>query len=619
MHPHAMLRDPNAPKNPTVTRSSMRRVWQFAGVYRWMIAAFIVTIIVQALLGLVAPFLFGKIFDDGILVGDRSVVVTLALITLGAAIAEAIIAVAERFLSSKVGEGLIHDLRATLFDHVQRMPLAFFTHTQTGLLVSRLNNDVIGAQRAVTGTLGTVITNGITAVSTLALMLVLEWRLTLLALALLPLFILPTKKVGAAVSRITREQMDRNAEMNSTMTEKFAVSGAQLVKLFGNQTVEAEEFSGRAAAVRDLGIKNAMLGRLFILSLGLVAAVGTALVYLVGGNFVIDGSITPGEWLTFVVLVPRIYQPLTALTSARIDVMSALVSFERVFEVLDTPHAITDAPGAPELKASRGEVRFDHVAFSYPSSNAPSLAIGGRGTGEELGVEVLHDIDLTLAPGTMTALVGPSGAGKSTIANLLPRLFDITTGVLSIDGQDIRGVTQDSLRRQIGVVNQDPHLFHDTVAANLIYAREGATHDDVVAACKAAQIHGVIDALPEKYDTIVGERGYRLSGGEKQRLAIARVLLKNPTIIVLDEATSHLDAENEHLVQQALETALDGRTSLVIAHRLSTIRNADQIVVVEAGSVVQTGTHEALLASGGLYSDLFETLAAGSRTTQPGD
>ena len=608
MHPHALLRDPNAPQPTQVTRSSLRRVWQFAGVYRWMIAMFIGAVVAQALLGLVAPYLFGRIFDNGILPGNRSVVVILALLTLAAAVGEAVIAIGERWLSAKVGEGLIHDLRATLFDHVQRMPLAFFTHTQTGLLVSRLNNDVIGAQRAVTGTLGTVITNVITAASTLLLMLVIEWRLTLLALALLPLFVLPTKRVGAALSRITREQMDRNADMNSTMTERFSVSGAQLVKLFGDQDVERDEFAGRAAAVRDLGIRSAMLGRIFILALGLVAAVGTALVYLVGGNFVIDGDVTPGQWLTFAVLVPRIYQPLTALTSARVDVMTALVSFERVFEILDTPRGIDDAPDAADLQHVEGEVEFRGVDFAYPTADAPSLAIGGHGGDVELGAEVLHQLNLTLKPGTMTALVGPSGGGKSTIAALLPRLYEVTNGQLLIDGHDVRTLTQASLRSQIGVVTQDPHLFHDSVAANLRYSRPNATEEELEQACLAAQIHHVITELPEGYDTVVGERGYRLSGGEKQRLAIARLLLKDPALVILDEATSHLDAENELLIQNALDLALAGRTSLVIAHRLSTVRDAEQIIVVDEGKIIERGTHEELVGANGLYSDFHKTL-----------
>jgi len=615
MHPHALLRDPNTPQANTVSRSSLRRVWVFAGLYKWMIALFVIAIIGGALLQLAPPYLFGQIIDEinAILddgqAGERGTVMVLATLTVATAFGAAILALIERWLSARVGEGLINDLRATLYDHVQRMPLAFFTHTQTGLLVSRLNNDVIGAQRAVTGTLGTVVTNFITAASTLVFMFILEWRLTLLALLLMPLFVWPAKRVGRVVSNITREQMERNAEMNSTMTERFSVSGAQLVKLFGDHPTEAQRFEAQASAVRDLGIRNAMYGRVFILALGLVAAVGTALVYLVGGQFAIDGDLTTGELVTFAALVPLIYQPLTALTSARVDVMSALVSFERVFEVLDTPHAIADRADAEELAEVAGRVQFHNVDFSYPTADAPSLALGGRGSGDEFGPQVLRHVELDLPAGTMTALVGPSGSGKSTIAGLLPRLYDVSGGAVLIDGHDVREVSQESLRRHIGVVTQDPHLFHDTVAANLRYSDPTATQDDLERACRAAQIHEVIAQLPDGYDTVVGERGYRLSGGEKQRLAIARVLLKNPGIVILDEATSHLDAENEVLVQRALDEALARRTSLVIAHRLSTVRNADQIIVLDEGQVVERGDHEDLVAAGGLYADFHQTLA----------
>jgi len=590
-------------------------VWVFAGLYKWMIALFVIAIIGGALLQLAPPYLFGQIIDEinAILddgqAGERGTVMVLATLTVATAFGAAILALIERWLSARVGEGLINDLRATLYDHVQRMPLAFFTHTQTGLLVSRLNNDVIGAQRAVTGTLGTVVTNFITAASTLVFMFILEWRLTLLALLLMPLFVWPAKRVGRVVSNITREQMERNAEMNSTMTERFSVSGAQLVKLFGDHPTEAQRFEAQASAVRDLGIRNAMYGRVFILALGLVAAVGTALVYLVGGQFAIDGDLTTGELVTFAALVPLIYQPLTALTSARVDVMSALVSFERVFEVLDTPHAIADRADAEELAEVAGRVQFHNVDFSYPTADAPSLALGGRGGGDEFGPQVLRHVELDLPAGTMTALVGPSGSGKSTIAGLLPRLYDVSGGAVLIDGHDVREVSQESLRRHIGVVTQDPHLFHDTVAANLRYSDPTATQDDLERACRAAQIHEVIAQLPDGYDTVVGERGYRLSGGEKQRLAIARVLLKNPGIVILDEATSHLDAENEVLVQRALDEALARRTSLVIAHRLSTVRNADQIIVLDEGQVVERGDHEDLVAAGGLYADFHQTLA----------
>lgn len=574
-----------------------------------MISLFISAITIQALLQLVPRILFGRIIDDGIIPGNQKLVTTLALLTVAAALIEALFALVERWLSAQVGEGLIHDLRATLFDHVQRMPLAFFTHTQTGTLVSRLNNDVIGAQRAVTGTLGTILSNLIVAVSTLVTMFILEWRLTFLALLLLPLFIWPAKRVGKKLSDIAREQMDRNAEMNSTMTERFSVSGAQLVKLFGNHDREATTFQHRAAAVRDLGIRSAMYGRAFMLSLGLVGALGTALIYLVGGNYAINGDLSTGELVTFAALVPLIYQPLTALTGARVDIMTALVSFERVFEVLDTPHGIRDSKEALDIDKVTGEVKFESVHFAYPTSNAASVSLGGNGSGNELGDEVLNDISLTLLPGTMTALVGPSGAGKSTLASLLPRLYDVSSGSIKIDNRDLRFITQESLRRNVGVVTQDPHLFHESVATNLRYSDPSASPLQMEEACRSAQIHDVIAALPDGYETVVGERGYRLSGGEKQRLAIARVLLKNPSIVILDEATSHLDAENELLVQEALDTALSGRTSLVIAHRLSTVRNADLIVVIDDGSVVEKGQHSDLISTGGLYADFHQTLS----------
>jgi len=574
-----------------------------------MISLFISAITIQALLQLVPRILFGRIIDDGIIPGNQKLVTTLALLTVGAALVEALFAIIERWLSAQVGEGLIHDLRATLFDHVQRMPLAFFTHTQTGTLVSRLNNDVIGAQRALTGTLGSILSNFIVAVSTLVTMFILEWRLTFLALLLLPLFVWPTKRVGKKLSDIAREQMDRNAEMNSTMTERFSVSGAQLVKLFGNHDREATTFRHRAAAVRDLGIRSAMYGRAFMLSLGLVGAVGTALIYLVGGNYAINGDLSTGQLVTFAALVPLIYQPLTALTGARVDIMTALVSFERVFQVLDTPHGIRDSKEASDIGKVTGEVKFESVHFAYPTSNAASVSLGGNGNGNELGDEVLHDISLTLLPGTMTALVGPSGAGKSTLASLLPRLYEVSSGSIKIDNRDLKFITQESLRKNVGVVTQDPHLFHESVAANLQYSDPSASLMQMEEACRSAQIHDVIAALPDGYETVVGERGYRLSGGEKQRLAIARVLLKNPSIVILDEATSHLDAENELLVQEALDKALSGRTSLVIAHRLSTVRNADLIVVIDDGSVVEKGQHSDLISAGGLYADFHQTLS----------
>ena len=609
MHPHELLRDPNAPEPSGISRIGAKRIWLFAAPYKWTISLFISAITIQALLQLVPRILFGRIIDDGIIPGNQKLVTILALLTVAAALIEAIFAIVERWLSAQVGEGLIHDLRAALFDHVQRMPLAFFTNTQTGTLISRLNNDVIGAQRALTGTLGSILSNLVVAVSTLVTMFILEWRLTFLALMLLPFFIWPTKRVGKKLSDIAREQMDRNAEMNSTMTERFSVSGAQLVKLFGNHGQEATTFRHRAAAVRDLGVRSAIYGRAFMLSLGLVGAVGTALIYLVGGSYAINGDFSTGQLVTFAALVPLIYQPLTALTGARVDIMTALVSFERVFEVLDTPHGIKDSKEASDIDKVAGEVKFESVRFAYPTHNAASVSLGGNGSGSELGDEVLHDISLTLAPGTVTALVGPSGSGKTTLASLLPRLYEVSSGSIKIDNRDLRSITQESLRKNVGVVTQDPHLFHESVAANLRYSDPSASPIQIEDACRAAQIHNVIAALPDGYDTVVGERGYRLSGGEKQRLAIARVLLKNPSIVILDEATSHLDAENEVLVQEALIKALSGRTSLVIAHRLSTVRNADLIIVIDDGSIVEKGQHTELVNAGGLYSEFHQTLS----------
>jgi len=555
-----------------------------------MISLFISAITIQALLQLVPRILFGRIIDDGIIPGNQKLVTTLALLTVGAALVEALFAIIERWLSAQVGEGLIHDLRATLFDHVQRMPLAFFTHTQTGTLVSRLNNDVIGAQRAVTGTLGTILSNLIVAVSTLVTMFILEWRLTFLALLLLPLFVWPAKRVGKKLSDIAREQMDKNAEMNSTMTERFSVSGAQLVKLFGNHDREATTFRHRAAAVRDLGIRSAMYGRAFMLSLGLVGAVGTALIYLVGGNYAINGDLSTGQLVTFAALVPLIYQPLTALTGARVDIMTALVSFERVFQVLDTPHGIRDSKEASDIGKVTGEVKFESVHFAYPTSNAASVSLGGNGNGNELGDEVLHDISLTLLPGTMTALVGPSGAGKSTLASLLPRLYEVSSGSIKIDNRDLKFITQESLRKNVGVVTQDPHLFHESVAANLQYSDPSASLMQMEEACRSAQIHDVIAALPDGYETVVGERGYRLSGGEKQRAAIARAVISKPDLIIADEPTGNVDeVMSKRLLSLFTEMNRSGTTVLIATHNKKLIKGVKaNILHIENGTLIDT-------------------------------
>lgn len=601
-------RDRESVKDAKIERAAALRVWRFARPYRWMVAGFLLATIGQAILGLVPPILFGRIIDVVIPNEDRGLLTLYAIFIVGSALLSAIFSLVERYWSSIIGEGVIYDLRSALFDHVQRMPLAFFTRTQTGTLTNRLNSDVIGAQRALTATLGTVVSNVIVLVTTLAAMVILEWRLTLLALVLTPLFVLPYRRIGGVQQAITREGMEHNAAMNATMTERFNVSGALLVKLFGRQNDEAEQFSERAAQVRDIGIRTALFTRGFMVMLGLLGSIGTALVYGLGGLFAIQGSIEPGELAAMGLLVGRIYQPLTGLTNARIDVLTALVSFDRVFEVLDAPSPIVDRPDATVLERAEGRVTFDHVTFRYPVSTEtiiPSLETPSSSVSDEELEPVIRGLDVDIAPGQLVALVGPSGAGKTTITNLIPRLYDVTDGRVLVDGQDVRDLTQESLRRSIGIVVQDPHLFHESIGANLRYAKPDATDAELVTACQAAQIHETIAKLPGGYDTVVGERGYRFSGGEKQRLSIARMLLKDPAIVVLDEATSHLDSENEALVQEALASALDGRTAIVIAHRLSTITDADQILVLDDGALVERGTHSELLDRQGLYSELY--------------
>jgi ATP-binding cassette subfamily B protein len=523
------------------------------------------------------------------------------------AIADAAMSMLGRYFSSRIGEGLIYDLRSLVFGHVQRQSIAFFTRTQTGALISRINSDVMGAQQAFTATLSGLVSNVVSLVLVGVTMMILSWQITIFSLLLLPAFLIPTKWVGRKLQELTRDSFNTNAEMSSTMTERFNVSGAMLVALYGEPDREREYFRSRARKVADIGIKMAMLNRLFFIALTSVAAIATAFAYGIGGHLAINGGVTVGTLLAITALLARLYGPLTALSNVRIDVMTSLVSFERVFEVLDLEPMVKNRENAIDLKPPHPKIEFKDVSFSYPRAEEISLASLESAAKPETiqSGEVLKGLSFTAAPGTLTALVGPSGAGKTTISALLPRLYDVTTGAIEIDGHDIRDLTLESLRGAIGVVMQDAHLFHETIAENLRYAKNDATEDEMRIACESAQIWDLINSLPNGLDTMVGERGHRLSGGEKQRLAIARLLLKSPAVVILDEATAHLDSENEALVQAALQSALKGRTSIVIAHRLSTVRDADQILVLEKGQIVERGKHDELVASGGLYADLY--------------
>ncbi|MFM7616243.1 MAG: ABC transporter ATP-binding protein [Actinomycetes bacterium] len=603
--------DPDAVKGKQLERDLVRRVLRMAQPYRASLIGFIVAVLIGAVVGVIPPLLFRSLLDTAVPQEDERLVIVLAAAAVALAVANALISLVQRWYSARVGEGLIYDMRVALFDHVQRMPLAFFTRTQTGSLMSRLNNDVIGAQQAVTGTLGTVISNVITLAITLAVMLGLEWRLTILTLVVLPAFIIPARRVGRRLQAATRDGFVLNASMNNTIAERFNVAGALVVKLFGANDRERDDFAVRAAQVRDIGVTTAMYSRVLFVALGLVAAVGTAVVYYVGGHLAITGAISIGTVGAFVIYVGQIYQPLTQLTNARVDVMTALVSFERVFEILDFPSIITEADDASTIERVEGAIEFDHVSFRHPAPDLVSLASleDGVTPSGDPSEWILRDIHLSIAPGEFVALVGPSGAGKTTTAMLVPRIADAVEGAVRIDGHDVRDLTLDTVQRAVGVVMQDPHLFHESIRANLRYAKPDATDDEIVAACRAARIHDLIVSLPDGYDTVVGERGYRMSGGEKQRIAIARVLLKGPAIIILDEATSHLDSESELAIQRALDEALHGRTALVIAHRLSTIVAADRIVVLDDGRIVEQGTHDELLTRGGLYADLHRTQA----------
>ncbi len=606
MHPHQLIpRDKAEVAGSKIGKTSVRRVWRFARPYRLSILGFLATIVFSSLIALVPPLMFRLIVDEAIPDSDKRRIVTLTVVLVVVALGDSVLQIVQRWYSARIGEGLIYDLRVALFDKVQNMPIAFFTRTQTGALISRLNNDVVGAQTAVTGTLGSAVSNLVIFTTTLAAMIALEWRLTLLALIVLPVFIVPAKRVGTRLQEISREQMGLNASMNTQMTERFNVSGALLVKLFGRHKEEVSAFGSRASRVRDIGVKAAMYGRIFFVALGLVGALGAVAIYGVGAFMVVSGGITIGTLVAMAAFVQRIYQPLTGLTNARLEVLTALVSFERVFEVLDAPVAIKDRIGAVDIVNPRGEIAFENVWFRYPpgaSVSIGSLELSGIMQGTDPDVDVLADVSLNISAGETVAIVGSSGSGKTTMAMLVARLYDVTRGSVRLDGKDVRDLTNSSLRAAIGVVSQDSHMFHESVRSNLLYAMPNATEAQIIEACRAAKIHEVIASLPDGYDTIVGERGYRLSGGEKQRLAIARLLLKNPAVMILDEATSHLDNESEVLVQNALDAAMKNRTSLVIAHRLSTIRDADRIVVLDNGVIAEQGTHDQLMKNNSLYA-----------------
>ena len=592
-------------------KSTARRVLSFALPYKRQLIGFVITIFLMAFLSLVPPILFREIIDGAIENGNRGQLNILAGIIVAAAVGEAILSFVERWWSSRIGEGLIFDLRVKLFDHVQRLPISFFTRIQTGSLISRMNNDVIGAQRAFTGTLGQVLSNFIILITTITAMLVLEWRLALLSLILLPFFILPSRRVGRVLAGLARKQMNQNAEMNSQMTERLGVSGALLVKLFGSHKREGKDFSDKAGKVRDTGIRTALYGRTFAIALGLVGSLGIASIYWIGGHLAIGDTITVGTLAAMGLLVVRIYTPIISLTSARVDIMTALVSFERVFEVQDIPNTIQDKEDAEDLTDPVGKVELKNVNFAYDEgSTLASLEIFAENSNGQVpnSALVLEDINIEIPPGQTIALVGPSGAGKSTLVSLISRLYDVRDGAVLIDDKDVRDLTSHSLRSAIGMVHQDPHLFHDTIESNLLYANPEASKEEMIEAARAAQIHDQISRLPNGYQTIVGERGYRLSGGEKQRLSVARMILKNPRIVILDEATSHLDSENEEALQIALNHALENRTAIIIAHRLTTITSADQIYVLDEGHIKEVGNHRELLDKSGIYADLYRTL-----------
>ncbi|HEX8231638.1 MAG TPA: ABC transporter ATP-binding protein [Chloroflexia bacterium] len=656
------IRHDPAQDKPQVSRALLKRVGRYARPYRRRIALMLSTIFAVSLLTGLQPLLYISLIDVAIPSGDLGMLNWLALGMIGAPLASGLIGVLQRHLGSQIGEGIIFDLRCALFDHLQRMSLRFFTNTRTGELMSRLNNDVVGAQRAVSGTMVDIVTNLMGVIITLTVMVSLEWRLALLSIVILPLFIVPARRVGNILRGIVRQQLSLNAEMNAMMNETLNVSGALLVKIFGRARDESDRFADRASRVRDVGVRQALIGRWFFLGLSLSGAVGTALVFWVGGYLVISGTgFTLGTIVAFAAYLAQLYGPISSLTNARVEFATSMVSFERVFEVLDLPEEIQEKPGAVDLREVEGEVRFEDVSFSYvagdgatervravlsevqrlgqapvaalsladrkprttsPGEAQPTASANGKGNGRPAEVPgeedtpdlkasepryALSNVTFNVAPGQLAALVGPSGAGKTTITYLLPRLYDPTSGSITIDGLDIREVTLESLARQIGMVTQEAYLFHDTIRANLLYARPRATEAQIEEAARAANIHDFIMSMPDGYDTVVGERGYRLSGGEKQRLAIARVLLKDPRILVLDEATSALDSQSEALIQAALARLMVGRTSIVIAHRLSTVLAANVILVLDKGQLVEQGTHSELLARNGLYAELYRT------------
>ena len=613
----SMTADPSV-KNQKLKPGTVKRIVSYAKPYKTYITIFLITVVIEAFLIVTSPLLLRELIDKGVIPKDGALVTKLALAVAFIAIFDSLISIFGRWFSARIGEGLIYDLRSEVFEHVQKQSVAFFTRTQTGALISRINSDVIGAQQAFTATLSGVLSNSVSLVLVIGTMLVLSWQITIVSLLLLPLFLVPTKWVGKKLQSLTRQSFNLNAEMSSTMTERFNVSGAMLVSLYGRQSDEKTYFRSRARKVADIGIEIALLNRIFFIALTSIAAVATAIAYGIGGHLAINGTVTVGTLLAITALLARLYGPLTALSNVRIDVMTALVSFERIFEVLDLAPMVQDRPAAKELVGKDFAVEFKNVSFAYPKAeeiSLSSLESVAKPETVESGV-VLNGLTFTAKSGTMTALVGPSGAGKTTISSLVPRLYDVTSGSIEVGGFDIRDLTMKSLRENIGVVMQDAHLFHDTIGENLRYAKPDATEAEMQAACESAQIWSLVSSLPNGFDTMVGERGHRLSGGEKQRLAIARLLLKSPQVVILDEATAHLDSENEALVHQALSAALKGRTSLVIAHRLSTVRDADQILVLEKGVIVERGTHDELVAKNGLYAELYNRQDLSGSTDQ---